>query len=50
MCSVVTVYESNPAPRWPPMAAVRLTVCEEVDAVFASDPGQRVQVALTWKS
>lgn len=39
-----------PVPRWPPMVAVLLTVCEEVDAVFASDPGQQVQVALTWKS
>lgn len=35
--------------RWPPVVAVPLAVCEEVDAVFASDPRQRVQLPLTWR-
>lgn len=42
--------QTSPGAAVPSMVAVLLTVCEEVDAVFASDPGQRVQVALTWKS
>lgn len=38
------------APRWPsPLAAV-VTVHEEVDSMFARDPGEHNQVAASWES
>ncbi len=38
------------APQWLQPVATVVTVHEEVDSMFAHDPGEHIQVAVAWES